>query len=129
MKKNIFDFQSEVCKTFANPRRLAILDLLKTQELSAGDITRLLGKSKANISQHLAVMRLRGILKTRRDGTTIYYRMANEKLAQACSMMQEALLHMMEGDRERIAEVYSAKYPLPEVPVAAAVREARASRR
>ncbi len=117
MKKKIFDFQSEVCKTFANPRRLAILDLLKTQELSAGDITRMLGKSKANVSQHLAVMRLRGILKTRRAGTTIYYRMANEKLAQACTMMQEALLHMMEGDRERFFEAYAGKNRSAEEPV------------
>ena len=119
MTKNLFDFQSEVCKTFANPRRLAILDLLKTRELSAGDITRLLGKSKANISRHLAVMRLRGIVKTRRDGTNIYYRMENEKLAQACSMMQEALLHMMEGDRERMSEAYPGKYAFADAPVPA----------
>jgi hypothetical protein len=39
MKKEILEFQSEVCKTFANPRRLTILDLLRTQDLSAGDIT------------------------------------------------------------------------------------------
>jgi DNA-binding transcriptional ArsR family regulator len=128
MKKSIFDFQSEVCKTFANPQRLAILDLLKTQELSVGDITRALGKSKANISQHLAVMRLRGIVRTRRDGTNIYYRMANEKLSQACSMMQEALLHMMEGDRERTSEAYSGEYAYSGKPVLP-VREARASKR
>lgn len=100
MKKSIFGFQAEVCKTFSNPKRLEIINILKTGERTASDITRELGASRANTSQHLAVMRMKGILRTRRNGTNIYYRIANEKLAQACSLMQEALSRIA-GDSQR----------------------------
>ncbi len=99
MKTNIFEFQAEVCRTFGNSRRLQILNLLKTDELSVSDIAKALGTSMANVSQHLSVMRLRGLLKARRDGVNIYYRMANEKLAHACGLMQEALGQILEGDQ------------------------------
>ncbi len=104
MKDNIFDFQSEVCKAFASPRRLQILNLVKTNEQAVGDIANAMGISKANVSQHLAIMRIRGLLKTRRVGTVVYYRIANEKLAHACNLMQDALGQIMESDLERRKE-------------------------
>jgi DNA-binding transcriptional ArsR family regulator len=97
MKTEIMEFQSEVCKTFSNAKRLKVLNLLKSREMTAGDISSSLGITKANASQHLMVMRMRGILKTRRDGTNIYYRIANEKLINACNLMQEALAQIMDG--------------------------------
>jgi ArsR family transcriptional regulator len=96
MKKDLSEFHAEVCKTFAHSKRLEILNILKTGELTASEITKELGATKANTSQHLALMRMRGILKTRRDGTNIYYRMANENLAHACTLMQEALAQITE---------------------------------
>ncbi len=71
--------------------------LLKQGELTVGDITKKIGLPKANMSQHLNLMRMMGILKTRRDGTNIYYRIANKKITQACSLMQDALAHLIEG--------------------------------
>ena len=91
MKNDISEFHAEVCKTFAHFKRLGILNILKAGELTASEITKELGATKANTSQHLARMRMRGILKTRRDGTNIYSRMANDKLAEACNLMQDAL--------------------------------------
>jgi DNA-binding transcriptional ArsR family regulator len=96
MKKDISGFHAEVCKTFSHYKRLQILNILKTRELTASDITKELGATKANTSQHLLLMRMRGILKTRREGTNIYYRMANDKLAEACNLMQEALAQISE---------------------------------
>ncbi len=104
MKTPIFEFQSTICKTFGSPQRLQIMNLLKSGELSATEITIALGVSKANASQHLAVMRMKGLLKTRRDGIHIYYRIANGKLAQACSLMQEALLQIQENENETTNE-------------------------
>lgn len=101
MKKDIFDFQAEVCRMFANPQRLQILNLLKTHELSVSDIIKALETPKANVSQYLAQMRLRGFLKTRRDGTNIYYRIANAKLVHACGIIQDALGQIMESEQER----------------------------
>ncbi len=97
VRKEILEFHAEFCKTFSNPKRLEILDLLKAGEITVGAITEKIGVSKANVSQHLTIMRMMRILKTRRDGTKIYYRIANEKLTQACSLMQDALAQLMEG--------------------------------
>jgi DNA-binding transcriptional ArsR family regulator len=97
MKTEVMEFQAQVCRTFSNAKRLEVLSLLKTGEMTVNDISKALGAKKANTSQHLMVMRMRGILKTRRDGTNIYYRIANEKLINACSLMQEALAQIMDG--------------------------------
>lgn len=97
IKTEIMDFQAQVCKTFSNAKRLEFLNLLKAGEMTVSDITNALGTTKSNTSQHLMVMRMRGILKTRRDGTNVYYRIANEKLISACSLMQEALAQVMDG--------------------------------
>jgi DNA-binding transcriptional ArsR family regulator len=102
MKTEVMDFQAQVCKTFSNAKRLEVLNLLKAGEMTVSDITNALRTTKSNTSQHLMVMRMRGILKTRRDGTNVYYRIANEKLISACSLMQEALAQVMDGQPQRL---------------------------
>lgn len=97
MKKEVFEFHAEFCKTFSNPKRLEILDLLKSGEMRVSALTEKLGVPKANVSQHLTVMRMMRILKARRDGANIYYRIANTKITQACSLMQAALAQLMKG--------------------------------
>jgi ArsR family transcriptional regulator len=104
MKTEILEFQAQVCKTFSNAKRLEVLNLLKTGEMAVSDLTKALKATKANTSQHLTVMRMRGILKTRRDGTNIYYRIANEKLVSACSLMQEALSQIMDNHPQGFSE-------------------------
>jgi DNA-binding transcriptional ArsR family regulator len=63
------EFHAEFCKTFSNPKRLEILNLLKGGEVTVGAVAKKLGVAKANVSQHLTVKRVTRILKTRRDGT------------------------------------------------------------
>src|SRR5512146_3582661 len=93
--KTLFELQSEVCKTLASPKRLEIINALKEGEKTVGELVEILGVPKANVSQHLAVMRLTGILKSRREGVSIYYRIANPKVAQACTLMREVLTEQM----------------------------------
>ena len=99
MKKEILEFHAEFSKTFSSSKRLEMLCLLKEEEMTVTDITRRLRLPKANVSQHLALMRMKGILKARRDGINIYYGIANKRIAQACSLMQDALLQLMKGAR------------------------------
>jgi len=67
---------AEVCKTLANPKRLEIIYALKEGELSVGELVKRLGISKANVSQHLAVLRQRRVVTARREGVNIYYRIS-----------------------------------------------------
>lgn len=53
------------------------------------------GLLKANLSQHLAVMRNKGILKARKEGLTVYYCIANPKIVKACDLMREVLFEQV----------------------------------
>jgi len=92
MSNELFVLHAQVCKTLAHPKRLEILTTLGNNELAAGDISRKTNIPKANVSQHLALMRNAGILETRRDGVNIYYRLSSPKVIRACELMREVLL-------------------------------------
>ncbi len=95
--KTLYEMQSDVCKTLASSKRLEILNALKDGEKSVGELVEILGVPKANVSQHLAVMKNKGILKSRRDGVSIYYSVSNPKVISACKLMREVLTeHMKE---------------------------------
>ncbi len=99
----IFELQADICQTLANPKRLQILSLLKKGELSVGEMVKAMNIAKANLSQHLSVMRQKGILVTRREGTTIYYRLARPKITEACAIMREVLMDSL-ADQEKLSK-------------------------
>ena len=66
--------QAEYCRVFSNAKRVLILWLLGTEEMSVSDIASALDASLQNTSQHLRVMKDRGVLSSRRDGQIKYYR-------------------------------------------------------
>jgi ArsR family transcriptional regulator len=99
----IFELQAEICQTLANPKRLQVLSLLKKEELSVGAMVKAMNIAKANLSQHLSVMRQKGILVTRREGTMIYYRLARPKITEACTIMREVLMDSL-GDQEKLSK-------------------------
>jgi ArsR family transcriptional regulator, virulence genes transcriptional regulator len=91
----IYEMQAEVSKTMAHPLRLAILHYLKDGEKTVNDITQITGASQSNVSQHLALLRQRQIVKTRKDGSNIYYRVTSPKISQACDMIREVLMEQL----------------------------------
>lgn len=96
MKRRVFELQAEICKTLANPKRLEIIASLTDDELSAGALAKKLGITKANLSQHLALLRSRGIVVARRDGVKVYYRVSSPKITEACAMMKSVLMERLE---------------------------------
>ncbi|MFQ5825086.1 MAG: ArsR family transcriptional regulator, partial [bacterium] len=57
MDKRIYELHADICKTLASAKRLEILNALRYKEMTVGELTESVGALKANISQHLAVMR------------------------------------------------------------------------
>jgi ArsR family transcriptional regulator, virulence genes transcriptional regulator len=92
----IYELQSEICLALANPKRLQILNLLKNGEMSAGEIVKAMKIPKANLSQHLTVLKQKGILSSRREGTSIYYSITYPKITDACSIMRSVLMESLE---------------------------------
>lgn len=98
--KQIFELHAEACKTLANPKRIEIINLLRTGEKSVARLLEETGLLKANLSQHLSIMRQRGIVKARKEGLMAYYRMANPKIVKACDLMREVLFEQMKEKKE-----------------------------
>ena len=100
MEDRLFALHAEVCKAMANPTRLKVLNALQRGEQSVQVLAKTLKLRKANLSQHLAILRQRGIVATRREGLNIYYRCANPKMLKACDILREVLLEQLaEGGR------------------------------
>ena len=94
--EKVYELHADICKIFSNSKRLEIINTLKDKELSAGELIETIGLSKANLSQHMSVLRSKGVILTRRDGVNIYYRIANPKILQACHLMREVLLEQFQ---------------------------------
>ena len=87
----LFRLQADIAKTLSDPYRLALLHELRQGEKSVGQLMTALGLPQSNVSRHLAVLRERGMVFTRRDGTSVYYRLANPRIAEACDVVREVL--------------------------------------
>ena len=89
--KEFYILHSEVCKTLANPKRQEILDCLREGELTVNQIVEKTRIPQANLSQHLAIMRSKGIVKSRRTGINIHYSLSSNKILQAFDLISELI--------------------------------------
>lgn len=80
---------SRSLKAMSHPLRLKILCILGDREISVQDIVDQVGTSQSNISQHLGILRDKGILATRKDANRVYYRVGDARTLRLISMMQE----------------------------------------
>jgi len=76
-------------KAMAHPLRLKILCVLGGNEVSVQDIVEAVGTSQSNISQHLAILRDKGVLRARKDANRVFYRVGDERTLQLLGMMRE----------------------------------------
>ena len=100
--KEIYKLHAEMCKVFSNSIRLEILNLLRDKEMS---VTKLIEKTKltqANISQHLSIMKSKGIVISNRNGKNIYYKLSNPKIIKAFDIIREILSDRLEMDRKSL---------------------------
>jgi ArsR family transcriptional regulator len=96
----IFERQARICKAFAHPGRLRILDLLGHGERGSSDLQEALCISNTSLSQHLSVLKSAGVLATRREGKQIYCSLAMPEVKQACQLIRKVLeAHIAESHR------------------------------
>jgi len=90
-KENFYNLHAEMCKTISNPRRQAILDTIRNGEMTVSELIEKTGISQANLSQHLAILRSKGVVNTRRDGNNVHYSLSNLKIIEAYDLISEVL--------------------------------------
>ena len=97
--KELYQIHAEMCKVFSNSTRLEILNLLRDKEMSVTDLTEKTKLSQANISQHLAIMKYKGIVTSKRKGKNIYYRLINPKIIKAFDIIREVLKERLQNSK------------------------------
>jgi DNA-binding transcriptional ArsR family regulator len=80
---------AQAIKAMAHPLRLKILCLLGSQELSVQGIVEHVGTTQSNISQHLAILRDKDVLATRKEANFVYYRINDARTLKLVDMMRE----------------------------------------
>ena len=108
-KKDFYNIHSDVCKTLANPKRQEILDNLREKEMTVNEIVGKTGISQANLSQHLAILRTKGIVTTRRDGINVYYSIANPKIIQAFDLISQVLDESLVNQTKTVKDAMNTK--------------------
>ena len=98
VKRDLFDLigrqehieqAARALKAMAHPLRLKILCVVGAGEASVQDIVEAVGTSQSNVSQHLGILRDKGVLLARKDGNRVYYRVGDERTLQLIGMMRE----------------------------------------
>jgi len=83
------EIASRSLKAISHPLRLKILCVLGENEISVQDIVECVGTSQSNISQHLAILRDKGILASRKEANRVFYRVGDSRTLKLISMMQD----------------------------------------
>lgn len=106
MKKSFiyYEYHADVCATFSHPKRLLIIDTLRDREMNVTEIGRLTGISKSNLSQHLGFLKDKGIVKTRKKGTQVFYRIAHPNILKAFDLMSEFIMDSIADSQKMIGE-------------------------
>ena len=103
--KELYEIHAEMCKVFSNSTRLEILNLLRDKERSVTELIEKTKLSQTNISQHLSIMKSKGIVTSSRKGKNIYYRLTNPKIIKAFDIIREVLSERLEKNRSILAKV------------------------
>jgi DNA-binding transcriptional ArsR family regulator len=98
-KQQIYRLQAEICRVLGHSRRIEILDLLAEGEKPASELLEKLKVSKANLSQHLAVMRHTELVEPRRHGREVFYRLSFPEIKEACCAIREVLAQRLKKQR------------------------------
>lgn len=106
VRDDIYKMHAQICKALADPKRLLILNELREGEKTVGEMAASLELPQATVSQHLAILRQRALVYSRRKGVNIFYRIANTKVLSAFDLLREVMTEQLEKERE-LHEAYN----------------------
>jgi len=88
----LFHLHAELCKALAHEYRLAILYALGDGEVCVTDIANAVGIPMHTVSQHLRILKERDLVRSRKDGQTVYYSITNPLFIEGCTQIRRALI-------------------------------------
>ena len=101
----IYRLKAEFFKMLGHPARVRILELLKEGEQSVGALQAELGLDSSGTSQHLTAMRRMGLLESRREGTSVFYRVADTRMFELLETARQVLTSQLEQTRDLLGDL------------------------
>lgn len=95
IRNELYQLHASVCKGLADPKRLLIINALRDGEKSVSEMCDLLDIPQANVSQHLAILRDKGLVQARREGQYVYYSVTSEKITLALDLLREVMAEQL----------------------------------
>ncbi len=104
----IYVLKADFFRALGHPARVRILELVSDRERAVGELQEELDLDSSGTSQHLAALRRQGLVETRRQGTTIFYRLKDPRVADLLKVAREILSSNLSETRALLAELDSA---------------------
>ena len=102
----IHNLHARLCKAIADPKRLLIINELRNGPLTVGDLAEALEVGQSNCSQHLAILRERGVVEADRQGPHVLYSLRSQKVVDAIDLLREFMAEEL-GTRSRLGKAAS----------------------
>ena len=101
----LYQLKAEFFKSLGHPVRIRVLELLSEREHAVGELLPEVGVEAANLSQQLAVLRRAGLVASRREGSTVYYRLTSPQVAELLAVARTILTTVLAGQAELLADL------------------------
>jgi len=105
MTQELRRFKAEIFQALAHPTRIAIVELLRNGELSAGQLIEQLGLEQANASQHLAVLRGKQIVVNRKEGNQVFYTLRDKALIEVLDILKRYFYSQLTQTASMLKEI------------------------
>ena len=103
-RDEFYALHAHLCRALAHPTRLLIIEELRDESRSVGELVDRLGQRQSHLSQHLAILRDQRLVTARREGSTVYYALRDPRITQAFDLLREVLRQVLrEGERLAVA--------------------------
>ena len=100
-------FKADIFQALANPKRIAIIELLGNGELSAGELMEKLGMEQANLSQHQSVLRAKQLVVNRKAGNQVFYSVRDPLIIEVLALMRRYFYTHLKEAMELLGEMDS----------------------
>jgi ArsR family transcriptional regulator len=109
----IYVVKADFFRVLGHPARVRILELLRDGERSVGELQGELNLDSSGTSQHLGVLRRQGILETRKEGTSVFYRVRDPRMFELLEVARQILTSSLEATRALLTELATPSAPRP----------------
>ena len=103
LRREVYQLHAEICQALSDPSRILLLYELAEGPRNVGQLAETLGLGQPTVSRHLKILRDRGLALTQREGTSVYYTLADARVVEALNLLRQVLAGIL-GQRTALVE-------------------------